>query len=126
MDFVEILEIILKLVIGLGILNVWLLRRDKPSEWRGGNADNMKEEFKAYGLPVAAMYVVGFLKCLFAVMLLISIFLAEPIWLETVAAYGIAALMAGAILMHARIGDEAKKSLPAFILMALSIVVVLI
>ncbi len=126
MDFVQILEIVLKLIIGLGILNVWLLRRDKASEWRGGNADNMKEEFKAYGLPVAAMYVVGFLKCLFAIMLLASIFLTEPIWVETVAGYGIAVLMAGAIIMHARIGDAAKKSLPAFILMALSIAVVLI
>ena len=121
--FLNILEIVLKLVIGLGILNVWLLRRDKNSEWRGGNADNMAEEFKAYGLPVAAMYVVGFLKCAFAIMLLVSIFVKNAM-LETIAAYGIAVLMAGAIIMHAKIGDPAKKSLPAFILMALSILIV--
>jgi hypothetical protein len=117
-----ILEIILKLIIGLGIINVWLLRFNNTSEWRGANADNMKEEFAAYGLPIAAMYVVGFLKSVFAIMILISIFynpIGEP------AAYGIAILMVGAIGMHIKIGDEPKKSLPAFILMLLSIIVTL-
>ncbi|ARN76655.1 hypothetical protein BST97_00785 [Nonlabens spongiae] len=109
MDLIQILEIDLKLINGLDIFNVWHIRRDKASEWRGGNADNMKQEFKDYGLPVATMYAVGVLKCLFLIMLLVSIFITEPMWFETVAGYGIAVLMAGAILMHAYIGDEAKK-----------------
>ncbi|MGB5983323.1 MAG: DoxX family protein [Nonlabens sp.] len=124
--FLEVIEIILKLIIGFGILNVWLLRRGTSSKWRGGNAGNMKEEFQAYGLPMVAMYIVGFLKCTFALMLIISIFWSGYVALETIAAYGIAVLMAGAITMHARIGDSAKKSLPAFIMMVLSILVVLI
>jgi uncharacterized membrane protein HdeD (DUF308 family) len=115
-----IIEVILKLVVGLGILNVWLLRRNQPSEWRGGNADNMQEEFKAYGLPQSAVIVVGTLKCALAVLLLFSIFYAP---LEKVAAYGIAILMVGAIVMHIKIGDEVKKSLPAFILLSLSMII---
>jgi uncharacterized membrane protein YphA (DoxX/SURF4 family) len=118
--FLTVVSIALKLIIGLSILNVWLLNRNKASEWRGGNADNMEEEFAAYGLPKTAMYLVGFLKCLFAVLLLVSI-VHHP--LTDVSAYAIAILMAGAIIMHARIGDDKKKSLPAFTLMALSIIV---
>jgi hypothetical protein len=116
--FLYIVDILLKLIVGLGILNVWLLRRDQSSEWRGGNADNIQEEFAAYGLPKSAMIIVGTLKSVLAVLLLASIYFTE---LEPIAAYGIAILMIGAILMHVKIGDEAKKSLPAFILLLLSL-----
>ncbi|HEY5764475.1 MAG TPA: hypothetical protein VIS30_00470 [Candidatus Deferrimicrobiaceae bacterium] len=36
-----------RIVIALGLLNVWLLRAGKPTDWRGGDARNMKEEFAA-------------------------------------------------------------------------------
>ena len=31
----EYVEIIIKLVIGLSVLNVWLLRASRPTQWRG-------------------------------------------------------------------------------------------
>ena len=42
---------IIQIVIALAIFNVWVLRLNKSTNWRGGSASNMKEEFKAYGLP---------------------------------------------------------------------------
>ena len=38
--------IIFKIIIALGILNVWLLRFNKKTEWRGAGAENMNEEFE--------------------------------------------------------------------------------
>lgn len=121
MELSEIIEIVIKLVVGLSILNVWLINRDKNSQWRGGNATNMEEEFKAYGLSKNMMIIVGTLKCLFAVLLLLSLYLFE---LELYAALGIAVLMAGAILMHLKINDPLKKSLPAAIFLVLSLIII--
>ena len=58
----ENLPLILQLIISVGLINVWLFRFNKVTEYRGGGANNMKEEFQAYGLPIWLMYVVGFLK----------------------------------------------------------------
>lgn len=113
----------IKIVIAISIINVWFFRVKKSTAWRGNNADNMKEEFKAYGLPKWSMYIVGALKVLFSLGLLISIFYSQ---LEMPSAFGIAFLMFGAILMHIKIGDPVKKSLPAFIFLALSLIVALI
>ena len=111
------LEIILKFVIGLSILNVWLLRYGKATQWRGGVAQNMKEEFANYGLPAWLMYVIGTLKVILATSLIASIWYGE---IERNAAMGIAALMLGAIFMHIKIGDPLKKSLPAATFLILS------
>lgn len=120
---IEYLEIALKLIVGLSILNVWLLRSKKSTEWRGGEAGNIREEFKAYGLPEWFMYVVGTLKVTLAVVLLASIMYPEY---EMYAAYGIAFLMLGAVSMHVKIGDPLKKSFPAFSFLVLSVVIALI
>jgi hypothetical protein len=37
-----------QIVVALGLLNVWLLRANKPTSWRGGEAKNMLEEFRTY------------------------------------------------------------------------------
>ena len=37
---------ILKIIIGLGLLNVWIIRFNKTSSYRGGDAKNMIEEFE--------------------------------------------------------------------------------
>ena len=42
MDF---LQIILQVFVGLGILNVWLIRANWSTGYRGGDAKNLKEEF---------------------------------------------------------------------------------
>jgi hypothetical protein len=121
LSFIDIIEIIIKVAVGLSILNVWLLNRNKSTPWRAKNADNMSEEFAAYGLSTTIMIIIGTLKCLFAVLLMVSIFYPGVEW---VGAAGIAILMAGAISMHFKIGDPIKKSLPAAIFLILSILVI--
>ena len=106
----ENLPLILQLVISVGLINVWLFRFRKVTEYRGGDANNMKEEFNAYGLPTWLMYVVGFLKIAIAIMLIVSIWIKEllqyNLWLLSV-------LMFGAVLMHLKVKDPIKKSYPA-------------
>ena len=118
----EYIIIALKLIVGLSILNVWLVRSKKSTEWRGGDANNIVEECKAYGLPVWFMYVIGSAKVVLALMLLASIYYSQA---EAIAAYGIAFLMLGAVSMHLKIGDPLKKSLPAFTFLVLSLVIAL-
>ncbi|HKJ90126.1 MAG TPA: DoxX family protein, partial [Oceanipulchritudo sp.] len=56
------ISIILQLIIGLGILNVWFLRAGKSTPYRGADAGTLKDEFAAYGLPEWAFYLIGGLK----------------------------------------------------------------
>ncbi|WP_272022582.1 DoxX family protein [Olleya namhaensis] len=114
---------IIKIAIALSILNVWLFRFNKSTAWRGNNADTMADEFKAYGLPKWLMLCVGSLKVLFSIGLLVSFYYTQ---LEIPSALGITVLMFGAILMHLKIGDPIKKSLPAFIFLSLSLIVALV
>ncbi len=119
---VNYLIIVVKAFIFFSIVNVWFFRFGKPTSWRAENANSMKEEFKAYGLSDAMMYVVGALKVLFSVLLLVSI------WSENLAvpaAAGMAILMLGAIIMHFKIGDPIKKSFPAFSFLLLSAGIIL-
>jgi uncharacterized membrane protein YphA (DoxX/SURF4 family) len=116
------IDIIAQVTIALGIYNVWLLRFGKATNWRGGAAQNMKEEFGAYGLPPSAMYVVGFFKLTFATMLLIGI--ALPSFVGP-AALGMTILMVGAIVMHIKVSDPLKRSLPAAVMLGLSLVALL-
>lgn len=114
----EVIGIIAQIIVGLGILNVWVLRFNRATGYRGGDAQNMREEFLAYGLPVWFMYVVGVLKITCAVMLLVGV------WVEVLvlpAAIGMAVLMAGAISMHIKVKDPPKKALPATTVFLLSI-----
>lgn len=119
----EYVEIALKLIVGLSILNVWLLRAGKSTPWRGGDANNIAEEFKVYGLPKWFMYIIGGLKSLLAVLLLASITFPQ---VELISALGIAFLMTGAVSMHFKIGDPLKKSLPAFTFLILSLTIAFI
>ena len=118
----ERLVSVIQVVIGLGILNVWLLRPEKTTAWRGQQARNLKEEFGVYGLPSWFMAVVGFFKILFAVLLILGVWLPS---LTRPAAMGMAVLMLGAVSMHLKVKDPLKKSLPAFSLLVLCIVVAL-
>ncbi len=106
-----------KLIIFAGIINVWFFRANKGTQWRGGGAGSMQEEFKVYGLSRGMMFMVGALKVLSAFALVVSIwypFLAIP------ASAAMGFLMVGAIWMHLRVKDPLKKSLPAFLLLLLS------
>ncbi|WP_010228359.1 DoxX family protein [Gillisia marina] len=109
MDYISI---ILQCIVALSILNVWLIQNKKNTQWRGGNATTIIEEFKVYGLPVWSCYVIGTLKVLFAIGLLVAIWYPE---LKQVCALGLASLLLGSIVMHLKIQDPLKKSLPAFL-----------
>jgi len=109
-------------VIGLGILNVWLVRASRATAYRGGSAQNMKEEFAVYGLPAWFMYAVGILKVSLAVALIAGTWFPQCI---QPAAIAMAVLMAGAVSMHIKVKDTFKKTLPSLIMLALSLFVAL-
>lgn len=112
---------ICQIIVGCGLLNVWLLRFNKPTAYRGSAAANMLEEFAAYGLPAWSCYLVGFLKVASAFALLVG--LIHPV-LALPAAAVVAVLMAGALAMHIKVGDPLKKSLPALSVLVLCLVII--
>jgi len=115
----DIVGLIAQIIVGLGILNVWVLRFNRATAYRGGDAENMREEFLAYGLPVWLMYIVGTLKVTCALMLLAGV------WIQVLvlpAAIGLAVLMAGAIAMHLKVKDPPRKVMPAMIVFLLCVV----
>lgn len=113
----------LQVIVGLGILNVWFLRGGRPTPYRGGNKQNLREEFAHYGLPPAAMYAVGFLKVACAIGLLLGLFLPG---LVNPSAAILVILMIGAISMHLKVKDPAQRSLPAAIMLLFSVLILLL
>ena len=104
------LILVLQLLISIGLINVWFFRFNKATQYRGGNAKNMREEFQAYGLPAWSMYLVGAAKVVIAVMLIVSIWFKELLVYNLLA---LAVLMIAAVLMHIKVKDPIKKSYPA-------------
>ena len=92
------IPVVLQVIVGLGLLNVWLVRANSATGYRGGEAKSLKAEFAEYGLPTLAFYVVGALKIGGLVVL----------------------LMIGALIMHVKVGDPPKKSLPAAAMLLMS------
>lgn len=108
--------VILQVVAALGLLNVWLLRFNQRTAYRGGAAGSMLEEFAAYGLPSWSAYVVGTLKVGAALALVVGIWLPA---LVLPAAALVCVLMLGALAMHVKIRDPLQKSLPALVMLIL-------
>ena len=107
-------------IIGLGLLNVWLIRARKSTDFRGGAAKTLAEEFAVYGLPSWSYPIVGICKVALATLLLAGI------WYSPVtrpASLGIAVFMLGAVIMHAKVRDPLLKAIPASTLLCLSIIV---
>lgn len=109
-----------QIVIALGIANVWLLRAQKTTAYRGGGAQNMKEEFEVYGLPEGFMKAIGAAKMLLAAALVVGIWV--PVLVQP-AAIAMAALMLGAVSMHVKVSDPPLKALPALTMLALAVFV---
>lgn len=113
--------IVSQVIVALGLLNVWLVRRNKSTPYRGGAATNMREEFAAYGLPAWFEVFVGALKIGIAIALLAGI------WMPVVvgpAAGLLCVLMLGALTMHMRVGDPASRYVPALSMLLLAVVLV--
>ncbi|MBK6485462.1 MAG: DoxX family protein [Gemmatimonadetes bacterium] len=113
---------LLQVIVALGLLNVWLVRAGRSTAYRGGGAKTMVEEFAAYGLPDWMRKLVGVLKIGAAIALLAGIWV--PVLVAPTALL-VSVLMLGALAMHVKIGDPIRKSVPAAIVLALCIVILL-
>lgn len=107
---------VLQVIVALGLINVWLVRFNKSTEYRGGNAKNLKEEFAAYGLPVWFMYLIGALKLGSAFALLAGVWIPS---LVAPAATLVVLLMIGALVMHLKVKDPLMKSMPAGLMLVM-------
>tara|TARA_B100000212_G_scaffold338374_1_gene314792 strand:- start:137 stop:520 length:384 start_codon:yes stop_codon:yes gene_type:complete len=123
MEFISDQQLVslFQVVIGLSVMRVWTINFNKSTPWRGGGARNMKEEFTAYGLPLWMVYFVGILKVIFSIGLIAGLWIPELI---SFSASGIAIFMFFAILMHVKIKDPIKKSIPALTFMVLSLLII--
>ena len=113
------LTIILNLIIAVTLLNVWLIRFNKPTMYRGGDSNSMADEFSTYGLPKWFMYVIGFMKVIIAILLIVGI------WVTALNFYcyiSLCVLMIGAIIMHLKVKDQIIKSVPALSILTLLLV----
>ncbi len=117
----EYFRIALQIIVGLSLLNVWLIQNKKPTRWRGGDATTIIEEFQVYGLPVWMCYVVGFLKVGLSIVLLAGIF--YPVLIQP-SAIGLAILLLGSIVMHLKIKDPLIKSFPAFLFLMMCLIII--
>lgn len=113
-----------KLIVALGIFNVWILRSKWATEYRGKDAKTLKEEFLAYGFPIWFFYTIGVLKLSFALLIFLGFWIPE-IWVAF-AAFGLACLMLGAIFSHIKVNDAIKKMMPAIFMFCLSLFVFLV
>ena len=112
--------LILQAIVGLGLLNVWLLRRQSATAYRGGEAKNLKDEFATYGLPAPMFYIVGGLKIICGVLLLVGL-AYQPVVLPAAAV--VAVLMMGAVTMHLKVRDPVSKYVPAALMLAMSVAI---
>ncbi|NJN64187.1 MAG: DoxX family protein [Acidobacteria bacterium] len=117
---------LLQLIVGFGLLNVWIVRGRSATSFRGGDAKNLRDEFAAYGLPGFTFYLVGALKIGSAIVLIASIWITGDgsTLIVRTAAGTVAALMIGAVAMHLKVGDPAMKSLPAALMLVMSALIV--
>ena len=65
---------ILVLFVSITVLNVWLIRFNNATIFRGGDAANMLEEFIVYGFDKSFLYLIGALKISAALGLIIGLF----------------------------------------------------
>jgi hypothetical protein len=112
------ITIFLQIVVALGLLNVWLIRYNRETPYRGCGACCLKDEFTAYGLPKWFFYSIGIIKIGSAVLLLLGIWFTSLVFPTAIV---VSLLMIGAIWMHLKVKDPFKKSIPAFIMLLLSI-----
>jgi hypothetical protein len=111
-----ILIILAKVIIGLGILNVWTIRASNASPWRGLDSINLKDEFTSYGLGLKMFYFVGGVKISASIALLVSIWYPELTLYSSVV---LLATLLGSVIMHIKVKDPLKKCLPAISLILL-------
>jgi hypothetical protein len=113
--------ILLQLIVGLVVLNVWIFRFNRATDWRGGTASNMIEEFKVYGLSEQICNLVRVVKIVLAIGLIAGVF--YPV-LTKYAAAGMLLMMLAAVGFHLKVRDPIKKALPALTMAVLCSLIV--
>ena len=114
---------LLQVLVGLGLLNVWLVRARSATDYRGGEAKTLHEEFQAYGLPDITFYLVGGLKIVAGLALVIGLWVDLPV---RIAGGVVGLLMVGALVMHVKVGDPPMRSLPAALMLLMSAGIILL
>ncbi len=112
--------LISQVFIALAMLDVWLIRYNRPGVFRGGQAKTMAEEFEHYGLPVWFRNVIRVSKLSAGAMMIVGIWV--PL-VAVIAGIGLAVLMAGAVMAHLKVEDPLYKALPASIFLVLCVLV---
>ena len=120
MEIQAYIIIALKIIVGISIINVWLIKPNKPSKWRGGDATTITEEFSVYGLSKTFYYIVFAVKVGLAILLLVSI---KYDVFSLYSSIGLAALLGGSIAMHLKVKDALFKSFPAFLFMVMNLII---
>jgi len=120
MEIQEYIIVVLKIIVGVSIINVWLIQPNKPSKWRGGDATTITEEFSVYGLSKTFYYIVFAVKVGLAILLLVSI---KYDVFSLYSSIGLAALLGGSIAMHLKVKDALFKSFPAFLFMIMNLII---
>ena len=90
----------------------------------------MLEEFHNYGLSRSFMFLIGFFKISLSLVLILSVLISDftfeilgGINLSSIVFYGLclmSVVMVGSVLMHLKIKDPFKKSIPAFLMFLMS------
>jgi hypothetical protein len=113
--------IFLQLVVALVVLNVWIFRFNRATDWRGGTASNMIEEFKVYGLSEGICNLVRVVKIVLALGLLVGV--VYPAF-TSYAALGMLLMMLSAVGFHLKVRDPLKKALPALTMAVLCLLII--
>ncbi len=114
---------IFQVVIAFGLVNVWIVRFHKPTQYRGSGAGNMEAEFLAYGLPQWFMYMVGAAKMLIALCMIIGFWIPVLVYPASVL---LVMLMIGAIAMHIKVKDPFIRTVPALLMFVMALANVLL
>lgn len=116
----HLISSILQVIVGLGLLNVWLVRARSATAYRGGEAQSLREEFAVYGLPEWTFYLVGGLKIVAGVLFIVGVWVPGLVRLPAAV---VAALMVGALAMHAKAKDPVSKFLPALSVLIMTVAI---
>lgn len=93
----------------MAVFFVWVVRYD-----------NIKKEFKEYGLPRWFRDMVGILKISFTVML--QLITTEIV---LIGSFGIVILMGGAVITHLRVKNPIRNMLPAIIMLTIGLTILI-
>ena len=117
------LAILLQVFVALVVFNVWTIRSDKPTKYRGGSARTLREEFVEFGLSKKIFLYTSLIKPMLAVALIVAIFFP---FMTIPIALLMAFFMAAALLMHYRIRDKLIKFIAPATIFACCIAIVIV